>query len=247
MLFNNIKFKTCVINILSISFLTSFLQLSSESHGQTCNIYFEPYPIRNFQTGCGVADITAADFNVDGLIDIAVCSDYRSIVSVILNQTNTDDIFFSEPFIFSVGWEPQALVSGDFDLDGKQDIITVNQSTKDITILRNTSTKDSLSFDIIPGNNGLGFAQYMDAADFNGDGKLDLVIDGIYVFQNISTLGNIAFKLDYYFNHSCGYHESITTSDFDGDGKSDFAARHNPGYEFPHYYQVRLYIELIAI
>ena len=71
-----------------------FVSLTSRIHAQECsNIYIEPYPIRNFTTNGSVYDITSADFNLDGFKDIAVAELGASTVSILINNTDSTDIF----------------------------------------------------------------------------------------------------------------------------------------------------------
>src|SRR4051794_26465337 len=67
---------------------------------------------------------------------------------------------------------PVAVVTGDFNHDGKIDIVTANTGTKDVTLLSGSGTggiKATANFSIGKASHGIA------AGDLNGDGNLDVV------------------------------------------------------------------------
>src|SRR5579871_4004133 len=75
----------------------------------------------------GAADpptnLTIADFNNDGLPDVAVLSQSGNALIVMLNEGNGA---FRNGKPVNVGLVPAALVAGDFNRDGKQDLAVVS-------------------------------------------------------------------------------------------------------------------------
>jgi hypothetical protein len=206
--------------------LAILLLFSKHSIGQTNKIYFEPEPIRSFPGVAAIWDIVHADFNSDGLPDVAV-SDGSDSVVILLNKSGTKNFEFSKPFTFAVGWEPNSLIVGDFDGDLKPDIISLNRGTEDMTFLRNISTLDIAKFSISVGNILKSFPYSIVTADFNDDGKLDLAVahamsDTLLVFKNVSYIGKIQFELSLEIPAQTVY-TNIVVADFDNDNKIDFA------------------------
>jgi len=121
---------------------------------------------------------TVADFNGDGIPDLAVVynNDYvgsaGSFVTVLLG--NGDGTFTATAASPSVGNNPVAIVPGDFNGDGLQDLAVVNQIDSTVTILLGNGDGTFIAAQSSPstGDNPGGIV----AADFNGDGKLDLAI-----------------------------------------------------------------------
>jgi len=114
--------------------------------------------------------IIAADFNGDGNLDLAVADSFANTVTILLG--NGDGTFAALTPI-PVGTQPEGLVAGDFNADGKLDLATANYTDGTITLLLGkgdgTFTQASGSpFASRPGS------YQITAADFNGDGKLDL-------------------------------------------------------------------------
>jgi hypothetical protein len=81
---------------------------------------------------------------------------------------------FANPVNYSTDLRPQALVHGDFNSDGNQDIIVANQTSSTLTFFAGKGDGTLSPGVSIPldGKNPIGLA----TADFNGDGHQDLAI-----------------------------------------------------------------------
>lgn len=134
---------------------------------------------------------------------------------------------------FDIGIYPHSVLLADFNQDGKNDILVSRGSSNNISVLPNTSSGDSISFDSVinfpaTGNNHEDAA----TADFDGDGKLDFVItnslgsNSISVFRNTTTGSAISFfaKSDYVVDNGPYL---VAIGDLDGDGKPDIVTANN--------------------
>jgi hypothetical protein len=177
-----------------------------------------------------------ADFNGDGIPDLAILSSNNSTggsYSVAVFLGNGDGTFRAGPTIQPSGIQGGPfMISGDFNEDGKPDLaILSGYSPSYLTILLNNGdgsftakptvvaiSQGSGGGDVVPGT--------MAAADFNGDGKLDLAIVGAYV--SVGGVGILLGNGDGTFtvagpslDPSAGF-ALIATGDFNGDGIPDF-------------------------
>lgn len=169
--------------------------------------------------------IVAQDFDGDSDLDLAV-SDYAASqvsVSVIVNLGNGT---FGARSDFAAGRTPRYVASGDFDGDGKPDLVTgdydpLQNST--ISVLINTpgAPPPSCSRVDFPVGNGPSFVAI---GDLNRDGKADLLVaneeDG-----TISTLlgqGGNAFAPQTAYAVGT-FPQAILPADLDGDGDLDVA------------------------
>jgi hypothetical protein len=173
-----------------------------------------------FLEGYNAAATVTADFNGDGIPDLAVLDSITQNVFVLLG--NGDGTFTPALGSSPVGQYPASMVVADFNRDGIPDLAVVNNGSQTVTILLGngdgtfTATATSPS----TGNDPLGIA----AGDFNGDGKPDLVVAN-WIDQTASVLlgnGDGTFTPAPAIKVSC-YPNSVAVADFNGDGKPDLA------------------------
>jgi hypothetical protein len=98
-----------------------------------------------------------ADFNGDGILDVAAVNPVTNTVSVFLGN---GDGTFQAPLNFTVDASPRALAVGDFNRDGFPDLVTANFApSRDISVLLNDAVWNA-------GSGGAGGLRNGRAAEF---------------------------------------------------------------------------------
>ena len=78
--------------------------------------------------------VAVGDFNLDGKPDLAVANVFSNDLTILLgNGSGGFSQHAGSPL--AVGYGPQSVAVGDFDLDGKPDLAVANFSSRDVTIL----------------------------------------------------------------------------------------------------------------
>ncbi len=193
--------------------------------------------------GAGALYLAVADLNSDGKPDIVgACHPglHASTISVLLGN---GDGSFGSPTPFAAGALPLWITVGDFNEDGKPDLAVVNNSSAQVSILLgngNGTFQSPQSFSIFPnGGSGWGSPYYFAApvsivaADFNGDGHVDILVGDYDAYQAPYNGGsyNIGVQLflgggDGTFqavqNYLAGRNASfLAVADLNGDGLPD--------------------------
>jgi hypothetical protein len=168
--------------------------------------------------------LAVGDFNGDGKLDVATdgAGNGTAIASVELllgEDGGSLDKVINPAYIAYVNAPVGALAAGDFNGDGKLDMVTANLSYNSVTVLLGNGDASFQSPVAIPcGANPVAVA----VGDFNGDGKLDLATANS-ANRSVSVLtgnGNGTFQTA--VSYSVGSSpSSVAVGDFNGDGKPD--------------------------
>src|SRR5262249_31915145 len=163
----------------------------------------------------GLSAMAVADFNGDGKPDIVVANSGVAMsgdrVGVLLNNGN--GTFGTQ--IYTVGGSPTAVAIGDFNRDGKLDIVTANANGTVSVLLNNGNGAFGATQNYAVG----GPAKSVAVGDCNHDGFLDVVTTGAEVDLLLNN-GNGAFGA-YQKVGPAG--SSVVAADFNGDGFPDLA------------------------
>jgi FG-GAP-like repeat/IPT/TIG domain len=197
-----------------------YLLLNTSRVGQ-----FSFTPKISFATGTNPSALTLADLDGDGKKDLLIANGGDSNFAVYRNTSSPGAASFSSPQDFVAGQGPQAVLTADFDNDGKPDVVIVNASDNTISVFKNTSQPGAISFGAAATYSSGRLPYGGVIADMDGDGKPDVVIvnnqdNSISFIRNTSTAGSISFagKIDFPVGNlpAC-----VTAGDLDGDGLPD--------------------------
>ncbi|MBX7140857.1 MAG: FG-GAP-like repeat-containing protein [Chitinophagales bacterium] len=205
----------------------------------TGTISFEPridIPAPNDWSYPNYPSLISGDIDGDGKIDLVfgVFDETLNWLGVYRNTSSAESFAFDITYpITGYDEDFSPMAKGDFDVDGKPDIVYRDwywdYYYPVYMITRNISTPGNIAFGE---NYDIPFSEIysIDVCDFNGDGKPELTclngpgdgsddFLGIRIFRNTGTPGTIAFDslYDFYATGS----GALTHGDFDGDGKSD--------------------------
>jgi WD40 repeat protein len=172
-------------------------------------------------TGNSPFAIAAADFNGDGIVDLAVTNGTDNTVSILLGQG--DGNFTTLAAAPATGLSPDGIATGDFNGDGLPYLAIANVGTNTATILLNQGDGNfKAAPDLVVGSSA-GETRAVVTGDFNGDGHLDLAIADLEDGETIVFLGNGTGKFVAGATAPTFVPEFIGVGDFNGDGLPDLA------------------------
>lgn len=134
----------------------------------------------------------------------------------------------------TTSYYPSEIRIADIDQDGLSDVVGMYSSYTSIT--RNTSASGTVNLsNIYYFYNGYTTTYDLDVADFDGDGKKDILFGNSYgsngsfaIMRNTSTIGSITMASNVEFPGIAGYTvNDVSVADFDKDGKPDVVLAYN--------------------
>jgi len=165
--------------------------------------------------------VCAADFDGDGLLDIASAEYVGDTISVFVGA---GDGTFSLKEAFESGHHPKNITSADIDDDGDIDLIAVGIGFYGMTLYYNNGNGTfGAGVDISIGNNSQYCPYGVVAADLDADGLLDVAISTTVRMIVMKNDGGGAFTKigDYIADFEA---EDLCAADLDNDGDIDLAA-----------------------
>ncbi len=181
----------------------------------------------------GARNIRLADMDGDGKLDIIVAASGSGRISAIRNMSTPGNIAMAPNLNLALTTGAYETAVADFDGDGRPDIAAACYAANNVQMYRNkitasptaaftsSGTVTSYHVDFPAGNGPVSIA----AADFDGDGKIDLVISDnvgnqLTLLKNNSVLDSFMFTVAATLTVPAAPLQ-VLTADFNNDGKPD--------------------------
>ncbi|MGD8894905.1 MAG: FG-GAP-like repeat-containing protein [Acidobacteriota bacterium] len=198
-------------------------------------------PANVYNVGGQQVGVDLADFNGDGILDVAVAQEMPQTIAVGLGDGNGK---FEDPFSdFTMGEMPQRLATGDFDNDGRPDVVVSAQAGADMAVLfinkfdnpcPNASFARAGRLQVTTGTDN---PAAIVRGDWNSDGIPDLAVAGNSGLSVFFGDGTLRFGLPSTYalpiTNSPNDRRSLVVADFNLDTRPDLATA-NPSSGFPN-------------
>jgi hypothetical protein len=185
-------------------------------------------PKMGYPTGTLPKNIAMGDFNGDGQPDLAVTNYGTNTVSVYKNTSSNGIISFDPLANFATNANPSGLAIGDLDGDGKLDLAVANWGNGNVSLFKNQSTINSISFATKIDDSVGVWPTSIDINDLDLDGRPEVIVTNnlshsISILKNTSSGGSISFaaKADFSTGTTSPSPTGIKVGDLDADGKPD--------------------------
>lgn len=170
-----------------------------------------------------------ADFNGDGVLDVAVADAGISggNVAVLLGNPNGT---FQPAVFYPTAFGAKSVAAGDLNGDGKPDLVVANLTASNLLVFLGNGDGTFQN----PVTSGVSFgALYVALGDFNNDGKLDAAVTGPVGGQVLLGNGDGTFRGGASLGSCLGCGQGpVTIADLNGDGNLDLVMA-NSNFDTP--------------
>lgn len=173
----------------------------------------------DFPTAPMPSAVAAVDVNGDGRKDMAVANyDFSNdTYGSVLVYINTGGGAYASAVEYRVGTHPRTIASGDFNGDGKQDLVL--GTTVNVTVLMNNGNGTFAAPVDYFTNTPVSVA----TGDFTGDGKADVVAIANGTLYVLVNNGDGTFGTPRNYGTGTQSNSFLAVADFDADGRKDIA------------------------
>jgi hypothetical protein len=183
----------------------------------------------------GPVSLATGDFNGDGKLDLALACEgagdagcERGAVRVLLG--NGDGTFQASHMYAAGAGSNYSLATGDFDGDGKLDLVVAYQTSENSAVAVLLGNGDGTFQAPVSYSTGAACAVFVAVGDFNNDGAPDLAVVNGCVSDTVSVLlgnGDGTLQPAVIYPSGGAFAASLAVGDFNGDGAADLAVVNN--------------------
>ncbi|MGD0167925.1 MAG: VCBS repeat-containing protein, partial [Gaiellaceae bacterium] len=211
--------------LAALFWLSPYILITDATGASGCRLSsFRPAHSSPLPLGGGPITLTAADFNGDGLDDLAIAIQGTGSVSILLGNGRGGFVRAAHSPI-SVGNGPLSLTAGNFNGDRHPDLAVTSLASNSVSILLGRGNGEFKPAPHSPIKVGRGPDSIV-ASDFNADGNLDLAVANSDS-NSVDVLlgdGSGSFRRADRASFRVGAAPwSIAVGDFNGDGHHDLA------------------------
>ena len=190
-----------------------------------------------------VRDMVLFDYDGDGDLDLALGTAQTTSGQEIHVYTNDGNGNFISAYSYETNLDTRGLSKGDFNNDGKEDLITAtDRSNYNNRLFISTSTTDTPSFDVniyASANFGPTPGEGMVVDYLGADTLKQDVVMGAYtkfmIFYDMEADGSYLSTTEVYYSNGGEDPHSIELMDYDGDGTKDIIAIYQNNSSEPSY------------
>lgn len=209
---------------------TAYISSNKNADGQTL-IFNKPNAV--------ITALTSGDFNGDGVNEIVIAYNQNGLPYL---YKSTDPANLLQTLIYSntsVYWTINALASGDFNGDNKDELIIGLNSNGPNTAIYKSMDALSLGTIIYANNDGYWDIIALAAGDFDDDGKDELIeafhsVDGSSLYKSMNADANMIALHSELSSWKIG---AMAAGDFDNDGEDELITAFNSATRGPKIYK----------